>query len=335
LRSVDEVDRLQEFEALLLPDESGHRMLMYHAVPGTPSDAALRLLRSKGLTPMAEAHRRTNTARPGIPDLDIGTEIADHAEKYHGQGCAKRRIMHDHSLVWGCSRGNDSRCNKVAARLSGLASTARGAALDLKILPLAITMMAGPQIMAAIVLVTTRRPVRVSLAFLLGVLIAASVGVAIARGIFTLIGDDFLNRPSGSGAVGNIIQYILIGLLIVAALRNYIKRATIKPPKWLETLMEAEPRRAFVTSLLVILLMPSDIAVMLTVGAHLVQHHVSFGGALPFIGATVLIAALPLLMLVLFHKRAKRVMPGVRTWMTSHSWLINIACCLIFIALIH
>jgi hypothetical protein len=195
-------------------------------------------------------------------------------------------------------------------------------------------MMAGPQIMAAIVLVTTRRPIRASLAFLVGVLIAVSAGIAITRGIFTLIGGDSLNRPSGSGSVGNIIQYVLIGLLIVAALRNYIKRATIKPPKWLGTLMEAEPGRALLIGLLVILLMPSDIAVMLTVGAHLVQHHLGFAAALPFIAATVVIAALPLLVLVLFRKRAQRAMPGVRTWVTGHSWLINITCCLIFIALI-
>ncbi len=188
--------------------------------------------------------------------------------------------------------------------------------------------------MAAIVLVTTRRPVRASLAFLLGVLIAVSAGVAITRGIFALIGGDSLNRPSGSGSAGNIIQYVLIGLLIVAALRNYIKRATIKPPKWLGTLMEAEPGRAFLVGLLVIFLMPSDIAVMLTVGAHLVQHDAGFAAALPFIAATVVIAALPLLVLVLFHTRAERAMPGVRTWVTGHSWLVNIACCLIFIALI-
>lgn len=207
--------------------------------------------------------------------------------------------------------------------------------MDLKILPLAITMMAGPQIMAAIILVTTSRPVRVSLAFLLGVLAGASIGVAITYGIFTLVGGDKLNKHLGSGTAGNIIQYVLIALLIVAALRNYIKRATIKPPKWLETLMRADPRRALLTGLLVILLMPSDIAVMLTVGSHLVQHHVGYAGALPFIGATVLIAALPLLALLLFHRRARRAMPGVRTWMTDHSWLINIACCLIFIAIIH
>jgi transcriptional regulator with XRE-family HTH domain len=56
-----------EFEALLLPDESGHRLLMYHAVPDTPSDAALRLLRGKGLVPIADQRHRTAAARPGIP----------------------------------------------------------------------------------------------------------------------------------------------------------------------------------------------------------------------------------------------------------------------------
>ena len=53
--------------------------------------------------------------------------------------------------------------------------------MSLQVLPLAITMMAGPQIMSAIVFVTTGRPIRVSLAFLSGVLIATLAGVGIAR----------------------------------------------------------------------------------------------------------------------------------------------------------
>lgn len=32
------------FEALLLPDEPGNRVLMYSAAPGIPSEAALQLL---------------------------------------------------------------------------------------------------------------------------------------------------------------------------------------------------------------------------------------------------------------------------------------------------
>ncbi|MDW6058357.1 GAP family protein [Streptomyces sp. FXJ1.4098] len=54
--------------------------------------------------------------------------------------------------------------------------------MDLQILPLAVTMMAGPQIVAAVILVTAPRPVRVSLAFLLGVAVATAAGVTITRG---------------------------------------------------------------------------------------------------------------------------------------------------------
>ncbi|WP_067451951.1 GAP family protein [Actinomadura macra] len=206
--------------------------------------------------------------------------------------------------------------------------------MDLQILPLAITMMAGPQIMSAIILVTTRRPVRVSLAFLLGVAVAVTVGVTVTRGIFALVGGDDSIGGHGSGSVEKIVQIALVILLIAAALKNYVKRETIEPPHWLGTLMDADPRKALTTGFLVIVLMPSDIVVMLTVGAHLDQHDLGVGGALPFIAATVLIAALPLLVLVLFHRRAVRVMPAVRTWMNTHSWLINIICCLVFIALI-
>ncbi|MFA1551308.1 GAP family protein [Actinomadura chokoriensis] len=207
--------------------------------------------------------------------------------------------------------------------------------MNLQVLPLAITMMAGPQIMTAIVLVTTPKAVRSSLAFLAGVAISASVGVAIARGVFSLLGHGVsLGKSSDNSSVGHIVQYVLVALLLAAIVRNYVKRATIEPPKWLGSLMEAGPGRAFKTGLLLILLMPSDIVVMLTVGANLEQNHAGFGSAAVFIAATVLVAALPLLMLLVFRQRAERVMPGVREWMNSHSWLINIICCLIFILLI-
>ncbi|WP_433475149.1 GAP family protein [Spirillospora sp. CA-142024] len=207
--------------------------------------------------------------------------------------------------------------------------------MDLRILPLAVTMMVGPQIMSAIVLVTTKQAVRVSLAFLAGVATAALVGTAIARGVFALLGNGVsFGDPSDSGSVGSIIQYTLVALLLAAAVKSYVKRETVKPPKWLGTLMEADPGRAYKVGLLVILLMPSDIAVMLTVGAHLEQHSASYADALPFIAATVLIAALPLLGLLLFHRRAERAMPQIREWINTHSWLVNIVTYLIFIALI-
>jgi Sap, sulfolipid-1-addressing protein len=203
--------------------------------------------------------------------------------------------------------------------------------MDLAIIPLAITMMAGPQIMSAIIFVTTSKAVRVSLSFLAGVAIATTVGVAIAL----VINNSFsLGDPSDNGSTGHIIQYVLVGGLVALAIKNWVRRETVEPPRWLGTLMSAGPMQAFKTGLLVILLMPSDIIIMLTVGVNLAQNNSGLVAALPFIAATVLVAALPLLLFVLFHRRAKQAMPKVRDWMNTHSWLVNIIVCAVFIAII-
>jgi threonine/homoserine/homoserine lactone efflux protein len=133
---------------------------------------------------------------------------------------------------------------------------------------------------------------------------------------------------------GTVIQIALVALLIAAALKNWRNRETIEPPKWLGSLMRASVPKALVAGLLVILLGPSDIVVMLTVGTNLEHSNLPLSDALPFIGMTVLVAALPLLGFLIFHRRARRAMPKVRDWMNANSWLVNIAVCLIFIALI-
>ncbi|MFI1330463.1 GAP family protein [Streptomyces sp. NPDC020845] len=207
--------------------------------------------------------------------------------------------------------------------------------MDLQILPLAVTMMAGPQIVAAVILVTAPRPVRVSLAFLLGVAVATAAGVTITRGIFALLGQVVApGSPSDPGSAGTVVQLVLVALLVFAAVKTYVRRETAEPPKWLGSLMEAGAWKAFTVGLLVILVMPSDIVVMLTVGASLEQHGVGVAAALPFIGLTVLIAALPLLVYLLAGERGRRAMPRVREWLTSHSWMVTIATCLLFIVLI-
>ena len=202
-----------------------------------------------------------------------------------------------------------------------------------EILPLAITMMAGPQIMSAIIFVTTARPVPTSLAFLVGVGAATTVGIAIALGLHDLF-DISLGDPDSSTSTGNIIQYVLVGLLILMALKNWRGRETVEPPKWLGKLMEADWKQGLKVGLLVILLMPSDIIIMLTVGTNLTHNGGSSSDAIPFIGATLLIAALPLLSYIVFHRRAVSAMPKVRDWMNANSWLVNIIVCGIFIVLI-
>jgi hypothetical protein len=208
--------------------------------------------------------------------------------------------------------------------------------MDAHILPLAITMMAGPQIISSIIFITREsEAVKVSLAYVAAIAFAASVGILICMGLANLL-DNAVDLQSGSGpsTAAKVIQIVLIGLLILRSITIYLHRATSEPPKWLGTLQSATARRAFEIGFLLILLFPGDIVVMLTTGIHLVSEHHSFLDALPLIGLVTLIAAGPLLFYLLFEKRAARLMPRVRDWMNSHSWAINIAVCVVFIALI-
>jgi hypothetical protein len=205
--------------------------------------------------------------------------------------------------------------------------------MSLEVLPLAITMMAGPQIMSAVIFATSERALSASTAFVAGVAIATTVGTAIALRLADL-SKDSLGDPGDSGSGGSVIQYALVGLLIAGAIKNYLGRETVEPPMWLGTLLSADWKRALRTGLLVILAMPSDIIVMLTVGVNLGHANGSLADALPFIGTTVAIAALPLLLYLLFHRRAKRAAPKLRAWMNANSWLVNIFVCLLFIVLL-
>jgi hypothetical protein len=205
--------------------------------------------------------------------------------------------------------------------------------VKLQVLPLAITMMAGPQIMSAIIFVTSKDAVKLSLAFIIGAAVGVTGGLLVAQGIVSLLGID-LGDSSDSSSTGNIIQIVLVLLLVASAVRNYVKRATIEPPKWLGALMEATPTRAFTLGLLLLSVFPSDALVLFTVATNLEQNGASIVDALPFIGLTILIAASPLLFYALLHRRAVRAMPKVRDWMNTNSWLVNIIVCVIFIFLI-
>ena len=203
--------------------------------------------------------------------------------------------------------------------------------MSLQILPLAITMMLGPQIMSAIIFVTTSKPVKLSAYFLAAVATAATLGVA----IFFVIANNFsLGDPNGSGSTGNILQYVFVGLLVFLSISNYARRATIEPPKWLGALQNAEPGTAFKTGLMVIGLMPSDLIIMLTVATNLAQHNSSFVSALPFLAATVLVAALPVLFYLLFGRRAREFMPKMRNWMNNNAWAVNVIVYVVFIGII-
>jgi hypothetical protein len=204
-----------------------------------------------------------------------------------------------------------------------------------QLLPLAITMMAGPQILTAIIFVTGRDAVKVSLAYVAAVAVAASAAVLMWFLLAGVLGGGLnLNDSSGQTTAAQVIQLVLVGLLILASVKAYLGRETAEPPKWLGRLQGATPARAFGLGLLLIFLMPSDFVITLTTGLNLKANGEPYYHALPFIGLTTLIAALPLFFYLLFRERAERTMPKARDWMNANSWAVNIAVYTIFIVLI-
>jgi Sap, sulfolipid-1-addressing protein len=207
--------------------------------------------------------------------------------------------------------------------------------MSLSVIPLAITMNAGPQIMSAIIFVTAQKALRLSAYFMAGVVIAVTAGVTITYTLATVLGNSIsLGDPSDSGSIGNILQYVLVGLLVILSIRSYLGRETSEPPRWLGALQNAKPTTAFTTGLLLLSVFPSDLVILFTVGINLAQHNAGLVAALPFIGATILIAALPVLSYLLFRRRAEQAMPKVRDWMNKNSWLVNIIVYIVFILLI-
>jgi hypothetical protein len=122
---------------------------------------------------------------------------------------------------------------------------------SLQILPLALIMVMGPQILTSIFLVTSKEPVKNSVAMLVGVVVAACISLAIWFGIVKAVGID--PKEGGSPTTAD---WIVAGLLALAAIHTYRNRHTATVPKWMTALQGAEPKRAFSLAFLLILLMP-------------------------------------------------------------------------------
>jgi len=189
----------------------------------------------------------------------------------------------------------------------------------LKILPLAIVMVAGPQIISAIMLATSGQARKNSIAYVSGAMLAATIGTALA---FTI--TELLNTSSSSSESGpTTIDYVLVGLLLILAFRVYLKRDVTEPPKWMAKLQTAEPKFAFRLGLTLFLLMPTDIITMVTVGSYLSAHDSAFRHAVPFLLLTALLVGSPLLILLLLGKRADVMLPKMRDWMSTNAWVVS------------
>lgn len=198
-----------------------------------------------------------------------------------------------------------------------------------KIVPLAVVMVAGPQIVSAIMLAVSENAKKGSLAFIGGAMSAATLGTAV---IYTAA--KLLHAEASSGdSSASTIDYVFLVLLVLLAIRVFMKRKQTEPPKWMSKLQTAKPKFALQLGFVLFLLMPTDILTMLTVGSYLATHGNSLIEAIPFLLVTALFIGSPLIIILAMGERAKMVLPKLRDWMNSNSWIVSEAVIGLFLLL--
>ena len=190
------------------------------------------------------------------------------------------------------------------------------------VLPMAFVMVAGPQIVTAILLATGMRPRRNSAFFLVGAGAATFTGVTASYFLTGLLKKGGASLH-GDARIARAIDLLIIGLLLFLAWRVSRERGRNHPPRWMAKLESATPRFALRIGVLLFLILPGDLISMFTVGAYLAHHGAAWWHGLVFVALTVALAGLPLLLLLSLGKRAQGLLPRVRDWMTTNSWIVS------------
>jgi Sap, sulfolipid-1-addressing protein len=195
----------------------------------------------------------------------------------------------------------------------------------LKVLPMAFVMIAGPQILSAIFLATSENWRRSSAAYIAGAALSITLIVTIAY----VVGRGALN----AGASHDSLDIVVLVLLVAAALHAFLTRKHSAPPKWMGTLQTASPRFSFRLGFLLLGVFPTDVLTSWAVGSYLSNHGDPWWHYLPFVLLTLLLLALPMILILAFGERAQAFLPKARDWMKANSWVISEVVIVFFIAI--
>ena len=146
-----------------------------------------------------------------------------------------------------------------------------------KIVPMAFVMIAGPQIISAVIFATSERARANSVAYVSGALASTIVGTTAFFFLWEALGFKSATQSGGHVAV----DWTLAGLLAILALRVFLRRAEAEPPKWMGKLETASPGFALKLGLLLFIAMPTDILTMLAVSGYLSTHNESLANGHP------------------------------------------------------
>ena len=199
-----------------------------------------------------------------------------------------------------------------------------------EVLPLAIVMIAGPQILSPIFLATSEQWRANSTAYVFGASLSISLVVVLAY----LLGNTIGGGGSLLGASAQQLLYLaVLVLLLDAAVGTYRTRNVSEPPEWMGKLTTATPRFSFRLGFLLLGFFPTDIVTSVSVGTYLAANGDPVTNAAGFVLLTLFILALPSLGVLLLGERAETALPEIRDWMNDNSWLISEAVIALFVVM--
>ncbi|KOY51963.1 GAP family protein [Polaribacter dokdonensis] len=201
---------------------------------------------------------------------------------------------------------------------------------DIAILPLALTVMLGPQILVGMLLITRPDAIKSSLIYISTLLLTLIATTSIYY--FLVQSIDFQNFSVGGRPA---LKYILIALFIFLIIKSFVTRNKItEPPKWMTGLATSSYKKIALIALSLIAFMPTDIVIAFSVGNILNQNSSSLLGAIPFFAAVFFIASVPLLLYFSLGSKASTTLAKVNAWLNTHGYVINIIVLAFFIYLL-
>jgi hypothetical protein len=198
-------------------------------------------------------------------------------------------------------------------------------------LPLAFVMIAGPQIISSFFFATSEKWKSVSATYVLGAAVSLLAVVTAAY----LIGKGITSGGSDGGdSKSDTLDYVIVGLLLVAMAYVFHGRKRTEPPKWMGKLETATTRFSFILGFLLLGVFPSDLICSIVIGTHLANHGDPWWHALPFVFLALFLLSLPALMVLALGQRAKALMPKIRDWMNKNSWIVSEIVLVFFIVIV-
>ena len=113
-----------------------------------------------------------------------------------------------------------------------------------------------------------------------------SIAYFVGKGI-TSGGSD------GGDSKSDTLDYVIVGLLLVAIAYVFHGRKQSEPPKWMGKLQTATPRFGFILGFLLLGFFPSDLISSIVIGTHLANHGDPWWHALPFVFLTLFSSPCP------------------------------------------